>query len=422
MSTLPHQLFHGSREQRLALARERYFEEGLSPAGIVSDAVMQSWSRCRRLHKDPHGPVEFDLVTRSRAQLAMQRNRPLLRAWGGELHQLEAALAGTSCGAMLTDATGVVIASACAGRSHEQLIPVAHRVGVNLSEEAVGTTAPGIVARTGMAVSVLGAEHFFDDVLSMQCAAAPIRNARGELAGVLDMSSEQFAFDFDVASIVGLYAAAIENRLLLEESPEHLVLAFQVCAPLLDTPMVALAGIDGAGRLAWGNGVAARLLGLRPQSAGVERAEQVLGVDLARLLALPRVGSAPLRLGNGLTVWMRGTLTASDGKSDLHVVPSGALRSVDESLVLESAPTPSEPPTDVDEPVSLRAADDELIARTLAACRGNVSEAARQLGVSRGLIYRRQKPRERRRRNRACIEAPPCAETEQGSGGVIPKS
>jgi len=36
-------LFFNSRTERLALARRRYFEEGLLPSGIVSDAVYQSW-------------------------------------------------------------------------------------------------------------------------------------------------------------------------------------------------------------------------------------------------------------------------------------------------------------------------------------------------------------------------------------------
>jgi transcriptional regulator of acetoin/glycerol metabolism len=426
MKTMPLQLFHASREQRLAFARERYFEEGLSPAGIVSDAVMQSWSRCRRARHDPRGHIEFDLVTHSRAQLALQRNRPLLRAWGGELGQLEAALSGTSCAAMLTDASGVLVASVCAGRSHERIMPVATRIGVNLSEEAVGTTAPGLVAKTGLPVSVLGAEHYFDDVRSMNCAAAPIRNALGEIVGVLDLSSEQHEFDFDAAAIVGLYAAAIENRLLLDESREHLVLAFQVCAPLLDTPMVGLAGIDGQGRLAWSNGVATRLLGLQARSAGFGPAEDVLGVGLGRLASLSRQGSSPLRLGNGLTVWMRSALPARDGVAHLHPViepagytstaasPSPAWTTAVTAVCKSHAP---------EEPVSLRASDVELIARTLLACQGNVAQAARQLGVSRGLIYRRLK-QGRIGTHVAGLSgaSPPCVETEQISGWVIPKS
>ncbi|HEY8708240.1 MAG TPA: helix-turn-helix domain-containing protein, partial [Burkholderiaceae bacterium] len=45
----------------------------------------------------------------------------------------------------------------------------------------------------------------------------------------------------------------------------------------------------------------------------------------------------------------------------------------------EIAPTP---------PASLRESDQKLVERTVAECGGNVSRAARALGVSRGLVYR----------------------------------
>jgi DNA-binding NtrC family response regulator len=41
-------------------------------------------------------------------------------------------------------------------------------------------------------------------------------------------------------------------------------------------------------------------------------------------------------------------------------------------------------------PQSLRECDLALIERTIAACGGNVKDAAKRLGVSRGLIYRRR--------------------------------
>jgi transcriptional regulator of acetoin/glycerol metabolism len=282
------------------------------------------------------------------------------------------------------------------------------------------------VAKTGLPVSVLGAEHYFDDVRSMNCAAAPIRNVLGEIVGVLDLSSEQHEFDFDAAAIMCLYAAAIENRLLLDESREHLVLAFQVCAPLLDTPMVGLAGIDEQGRLAWSNGVATRLLGMQARSVDFRPAEDVLGVGLGRLASLPRQGSSPLRLGNGLMVWMRSALPAGDGVA--HLQPALAPAAYTSTA---AAPSPAWTATVTtfceshtpEEPVSLRAADEELIARTLLACQGNVAQAARQLGVSRGLIYRRLKQGRIEPTSRGLsMASPPCVETEQIAGWVIPKS
>jgi transcriptional regulator of acetoin/glycerol metabolism len=101
--------------------------------------------------------VEFQPVSASRSQLALQKNRELHDAWLNELPAIGAALGATPCSAILTDATGVLIGATPTGRPDLKVMPVAHRVGVNLSEDLVGTTAPGLVARTGKQVSVLGA-------------------------------------------------------------------------------------------------------------------------------------------------------------------------------------------------------------------------------------------------------------------------
>ena len=144
---------------------------------------------------------------------------------------------------------------------------------MNISERMVGTTAPGIVASTGLACTVDGAEHYFDVLREMQCAAAPIRGVDGRLAGVLDLTVEAQRFGFDAASMVALYATTIENRLLQAQSREQLILRFQASPTLLGTPLEGLAGIAADGTIAWLNGAGARLIGHlpeQPDARGVE--------------------------------------------------------------------------------------------------------------------------------------------------------
>ena len=392
MHHLPSLSLLQSRPDRIALARERFFEGGHAPTGVVSEAVFESWARCLRLHGNPHEPATFQPVTASRTQLALMKNRPLHQAWTHEVPRLEAMLSTSSCTAMLTDATGVLIGATCVGRAHEALMPVATRIGVNLSEDAVGTTAPGVVARTGKPVCVQGGEHFFDSVKEMHCAAAPIRDIQGRLAGVLDLSSERIPFAFDAAAVAGLFAGAIENRLLVAQSTEHLVIRFQVAHDLLDSSMAALVGIDVEGRIAWENGVARGLLGGRAHAlAHTEHSPELsFGLPWEQLAALPAAGAAPLALPNGLQVWARAEMRAPDGRRRL--VAGASLPAPEPSEPTVAAPeTAPEPPPAADPltPKRLRESDRDLIATTLQACGGNVSEAAKRLGVSRGLIYRR---------------------------------
>jgi len=159
------------------------------------------------------------------------------------------------------------------------------------------------------------------------------------------------------------------------------VLQFQTSPSLLDTPLEALAGIDADGRVLWLNGVAQRLTGCSVQ--GRPEVDEVFGLSLDGLLALHRQQQAhTLRLPNGLGVWIKGHLNASDGADFNHSV----------ALSAPAAPLATEPvakPVPNEAPGRLVDHSQRLIETTLADCDGNIAKAARALGVSRGMLYRR---------------------------------
>lgn len=374
---LPPQPFFSTPQQRLALARQRYFDDGVRPSGLVSESVIQSWSRCVQAHRDPVERIAFNPVTPSRVHSALTRSRLLLQAAATDLDQLEHTLAGTACTAILTDPQGVVVhATRSAADRGEVLLPLARRVGVNLDEAHVGTGAPGVTLRTGQPCLVLGGEHFFGHLQVLHCAAAPIRDVSGRIAAVLDVSSENRPFGFDAAAVVALYATTIENQLLRAQSREHIVVQLQTSPALLGTPMEGLAGVDTSGRIAWVNNVGARLLGMTQGDAGLT-ADGVFGITTNRIALMTRAtNAASHRLPNGLNVWITARMQARDGAGPLFQMSSPTT---------EPAGALAAPPAAIG---TLRASDRYLIVQTLQACKGNVSETARRLGVSRGLIYR----------------------------------
>lgn len=388
----PRQLFASTHAERVALARTQFFEEGVRPSGLVGEAVIQSWMRCTRSHADTRRSIAFDAVTPSRLHATLARNRELLAAAQGELVGMESSLAGTDCRVLLTDAQGVIVhVTHHPAAAQQPIMGRTARLGVNIAESVVGTTAPGIVARTGQACTVDGAEHYFECLRTMQCAAAPIRDVHGRLAGVLDLSVESRRFGFDAASMVGLYATTIENRLLLAQSRDRLVLRFQANPALLGTPLEALAGIADDGTVAWLNAAGARLIGGLPE-AGPCDAELLFGLDVGGLLRLGRRKAAqPVRLASGLGVWLQVRTQARDGIDFDHAVsvpvgapvPEASTPSADEAPPTAAASDPDDGNT------TLQGHSRKLIEDTLAALHGNISHAARQLGVSRGTLYRR---------------------------------
>lgn len=368
----PTQLFFSTPAQRAALARERFFEEGEQPTGLVNEAVLQSWSRCNAAGKRTRDRIEAEPLSALRTDAALRHSRLLRAAASPALAQLERALAGTPSQLLLTNAQGVIV---CTGQrtpcAAESALPALARLGMDLSEASLGTTAPGIVSATGKGCSVLANEHFNEAILGIQCAAAPIRGVDGQLAGVLDLSVEGRGFGFDAYALIASYARGIENRLLQLQSDDLLVLAFHADPALLGTPLEALAGIDGGGVVRWTNATAARLTGAQRGPPALE----VFGQPLHALVALARhPGPHALCLPNGLTAWCGARLLARDGAAALTPV-----------AVACTAPSADEPPT---APRTLEETQADSIAQALQAAGGKVARAARALGVSRGVIYR----------------------------------
>lgn len=387
---LPSQPFFQTPEQRAALARQRFFEEQQHPAGLVSEAVIRSWGRSRSLGHASHKMPALDPVHRSALSAALARNRRLLEAAHGDLQQLEATLAGTASRLMLTDAAGVIVhVSRGTGDPQQKVLDAATRVGVNLAEGVLGTTAPGIVVQTGMACTVQGCEHFYELFGGVRCAAAPIRDVHGRLVGVLDVSTEARDFGFDAAAVVGVYATSIENRLLQAQSDQHLVLHFQAAPALLGTPMEGLAGVDSQGQVVWLNATGHSLLG-RPSQMGMGSVEAFFGTDLGPLVTMCGASEAQrMQLPSGLGIWVRATLGLRDGVDFRHAVAWSSA----------TPPAPAPEPETMAEPdtaqaqapataLSLADTQQRLIGEALQANGGNVARTARQLGVSRGLVYR----------------------------------
>lgn len=365
--------FFATAADRVAWARQRYFDEGQRPSGLVSEPVIQGWQRCLAAGLKPHQRPEFEPVTKSRVAAAVARGHTLLEAAEPEMDQLGSLLAGTGCKTILADGQGVVLRASEGGAQARTPLELGSRVGVWFSEHHLGSTAPSVAARSGLACTVSGGEHFFGALEQVHCAAAPIRNREGAVAAVLDVSIEGRPFAFDAFALVRLYATAIENRYVAAQARERVLLRFQLDRSLLGTPMEGLAVVDEDGAVSWLNAAGRALL--EPPAAGAvwRHVEPLFGLTLAQLLACAGQEAAqPHRLPSGLGVW-------------LQVREPGGRRAATATAATDTpAGGPVAPP-----PPSLGDVSRQHIERTLTDCGGNISAAARRLGVSRGLLYRR---------------------------------
>jgi transcriptional regulator of acetoin/glycerol metabolism len=372
---------HGPTDAlRVARARERFFGEGLRPTGLVSEAVLQSWMRCAAGDRKCSADLSFETVSSLRLDTALRRCRPLRQAAEEVLRELENLLGSTGCHVLLVDPQGLVVhASRAYTAADETLIQRVARPGVDLSEHLVGTNAPAVVLKTGRTCRIGGGEHFYEHIGTMHCAAAPIRDGYGQLAGVLNLVLERQPFAFDAEMLVHMHAAGIERRLMLLQSVEHTLVEFHFAAEGLGRPGAGLMGLDEEGHIAWCNAQARQFTGAEQRSD----CEEVLGL---RLPALWQFANQPYPVSvafpNGLRLWMTVRLPLNQAAAQTVSFP------FETATGAECSPPPPTLATMPASAPSLVDQERDILRRTLQECGGNISKAARRLGISRGRIYR----------------------------------
>jgi transcriptional regulator of acetoin/glycerol metabolism len=239
------------------------------------------------------------------------------------------------------------------------------RIGVDLSEQAVGTTAIGAALAELKPVWLHRGEHFFNGTAVYSCAGAPIFGSDGACVGMLDLTGIDAPERRELQHLVAQAATQIENRLAL--AIPH-ALSVQLYWPGLaahqDTGWL---GLDADGNICATNRSARSMLGLPTLRLGsaLPHCNDVFATDEAHFFdAVRSAKPVELPLWSGLTVTVQGL--PNDAYFDQHF---------DHSKVQANAP--------------LKTLTTDLIRHTVTQARGNVSAAAQTLGISRATVYRK---------------------------------
>ncbi len=356
-----------SRLARIAQARQSLLMDGCAAKpGWVAPWVERSWQRCLHSGLQPNKAVSFAQVSAPMLRATLEANHSLLAAAQPMLHNLARAIVNTRYFAILTNADGVVV-DACGAIDHAD--PRAHlitRVGTDLSERSIGTTAIGAALLELQPVWLHRGEHFFDQTSVYSCAGAPLFGPDGSCVGMLDVTGIDAQERPELKHLVMQSASKIENA-LLSAQPHALLLRLNWPGNALGSDADGLLCLDADGWITGANPVARQMVpGLAASGQATVHVSEVFGVTCEPLFdAAKQAGKAiELPLWSGLRLQALAfhrddearTLQAGSSQA-----PARALREV--------------------EAVMIRKAVDEA--------RGNVGQAARALGISRATLYRK---------------------------------
>ena len=147
------------------------------------------------------------------------------------------------------------------------------RAGGLWGELQQGTNALGLASAMKAPVTVHGPEHFFRMHDGLTCNAAPIFGPSGEIAGVLDASSDCRSRQRHTMALVKMSVRQIENGLFRDLHRNDLVLIFHTRAEYLRTLSAGLLAVDPSGTILAASAQAAFFLQGLPARPGHHFAE-----------------------------------------------------------------------------------------------------------------------------------------------------
>lgn len=358
------------RLQRIEQAREMVLHQGGAPLdGALSPWIAQSWQRCLHMGLEPGQRVGFEAVSAPHMRRVQEASRPLVQAARPVLAELARAIADIRYFAILTNAQGIVVdVQGTVDRQDPRAQAIA-RVGVDLSEKSVGTTAISAALSELQPVWLHRGEHFFKDNGVYSCAGAPVFGPDGLCAGMLDLTGIETTERPALKHLVRRSARSIENSWLLS-TPHALVLRLNWPGNQPGDDGDGLLTLDADGHIVGANPTARQMLALPPETRGhALHASDVFASPWENLFDATRhPGQA-----QEWPLWSGLRLQA------LALRPGAA------------EPPPSRqgfaaPPA---APRPLKDAQTEMIRAAVTQARGNVAEAARALGISRATVYRK---------------------------------
>ncbi len=405
-----------ARSMSLQEARSLYFDRGEVPEALLDRNVLRSWERCRQAGLDPAFKGTRDPDMRAVTE-ARERNRTLLSHAQPVLEHLFEQIRNSHSMVILADAQGMLIQSYGDPDFLSRAEQVALRPGASWNEFDRGTNAVGTALAERNAVNVFGSEHFFESNAFLTCSAAPILDAQGRLIGALDISSDYRAYQRHSLGLVKMSSRIIEKRIFEAEFAHQGLLSFHSRPDHVGSLCEALLAIGPDGDLLGADQAALDLLGMRREDLPRRHYTMLFDVPLGTLvgkLAAAEAGprETPVRFSEGALQAIEAYAWPGNIRQLFNAIRVAiALLDEGETLIGEThlpeelfegpigivppqAPAISRP--GAHDPWAAAPLDGNLeemgrqvALRTLEAAGGNISAAARQLGISRNTLYRK---------------------------------
>lgn len=254
-------------------------------------ALRASWRRSEAagLGEDIVRPT---VLTKSAFEIARDRSARLLKYGQGSMENTHEQLAGTHSAVMLADSDGVILC--CKGDIDFTTGPHgrAFVAGVCLGEGVAGTNAVGTCIANRAPVAIDTLEHYLPQFRPLCGSAAPVFDPNGLLLGVIAAYSTSPGSQALTLGLIRTVAVLIQNRILVREFANEILVHFHPSAEYLGTIKQGTAVFTADGKLIATNGAARDILRLDVDDVPTKRFRDVFSSTFPIENLLDRVRAA----------------------------------------------------------------------------------------------------------------------------------
>ncbi|HEX3139302.1 MAG TPA: GAF domain-containing protein [Rhizobacter sp.] len=377
-------------------ATVRPYEIAQGPGHL--QAIEQSHQRCRAMGLTEAAIPELSPISAHGARQVREQHQRLFEHATPVMEMLCEQILFTKSIVALADAQGNTLQVIGDNGFLERVQQIALSPGVNWAESTKGTNAVGTALFTEAPTLVHAQEHFLAANRFLTCSASPIFDHTGQMMGVLDVSGHQLSYHPHTLAMVTMAARRIENHWFSDQVRHGLRLHFHPRREMLGTMREAMIALAPDGAILGANRSALEHLGLNMPALRNLGLETVFGISVASIadhcrhradepmhlhaqqgeaIGQPMHGRA---LFNWPTFWPAVSLSTGVG------LPPEPATAVQPTAPEPAVAAPSEARTGQ---TTLQAQEMAAIRQAVASAGGNISRAARQLGVARNTIYRK---------------------------------
>jgi PAS domain S-box-containing protein len=175
--------------------------------------IERSHERCLKMGITSDIVYSKKIIKGEELQNKLNENKELILTAIPFMNELYNLVKGSNFFAILADKEGCILNMI----GDEGILSEAYSLrmipGAYMDEKNLGTNAVGTALSEGMAVQVSGGEHYIKVYHRCTCSSSPIRNAKGEIIGVLDLTGYNRAVHPHTLGMVVAAANAITNMI-----------------------------------------------------------------------------------------------------------------------------------------------------------------------------------------------------------------